>query len=517
MDTKLKEGIHSTNFKIIELYNKISSDLLVTRPDFQRKLVWKKQHKYHFIETILNNFPFPEIYIASSEIDVESLIAKEIVVDGQQRLSTIVDYIKGIGDFEHQTRITAFDSLTTEEKKEFLNYPVAVKDLKDMNDNIIKEIFQRINNTEYSLNTVEKTNAQYGDGEFAILCKQIIDTDYKPTIDQTDIVLNNAIKHKLNFFFDNNRIFSDSDKARMFDFQYSMLVISTYLEGDYFGRSLKIEYYLKRYNASFEPHNEVLGLLLNSVDIISRLRLDKSSYWFNKANLFTLLIEFSKVDSEDLNLEKLETSLLELEYKNDLYFSEEEYEAGDITDDERKYFEEARHGSHEKAARVHRGKVISTLVSNAMINKNQTVLFKTSEHEREGVLRQHSLKYVLIKPTKTALEKSIMDATASVRDFFQINEIHDYHRQENGPENKVKKEIEFIFENSTQNEQLSLYRATNRGDARLSISNLKSYAHADDTLALIVKNNSLYLLNITSLDINNMIGEPSPFNNLLKN
>ena len=79
---KLSESIPSSNVKIIELYNKIENGKLQPHPDFQRKLVWKKQHKFHFIGTILLNYPFPEIYIASSEIDVDSLEAKEIVVDG---------------------------------------------------------------------------------------------------------------------------------------------------------------------------------------------------------------------------------------------------------------------------------------------------------------------------------------------------------------------------------------------------------------------------------------------------
>lgn len=167
-EIKLKQSIPSNTIKIIELYNKIEANLLDTSPNFQRKLVWKKQHKYAFINTVLLNFPFPEIYIASSEIDVNNLQAKEIVVDGQQRLNTIVDYIKGINDFSNQNKLKSFSELTVLEKKEFLNYPVSMKDLKDLPEDTVKEIFRRINSTEYSLNANEILNAQFGDGEFAI-------------------------------------------------------------------------------------------------------------------------------------------------------------------------------------------------------------------------------------------------------------------------------------------------------------------------------------------------------------
>ena len=142
----LLESIPSTNVKIIELYNKIDSGSLIINPDFQRKLVWKKQQKFHFIETILMNFPFPEVYVASADIDVENITASEVVVDGQQRLSTIVDYIQGKGDFRKQTRVKGFVDLTTNEKKVFLNYFVSVRDLKNIDADLVKEIFMRINN-----------------------------------------------------------------------------------------------------------------------------------------------------------------------------------------------------------------------------------------------------------------------------------------------------------------------------------------------------------------------------------
>jgi hypothetical protein len=40
-------------------------------------------------------------------------------------------------------------------------------------------------------------------------------------------------------------------------------------------------------------------------------------------------------------------------------------------------------------------------------------------------------------PTLTGIEKSIMDATGSVRRFLERNGLHDYDKQNQGPENKV--------------------------------------------------------------------------------
>src|SRR5690554_254007 len=85
LSTKRLEALMpSDGVKIIELYNKLSEETLNLTPEYQRKLVWKKKYKVHFIETILMNFPFPEVYIASEEINVETMKAMEVVVDGKQ-------------------------------------------------------------------------------------------------------------------------------------------------------------------------------------------------------------------------------------------------------------------------------------------------------------------------------------------------------------------------------------------------------------------------------------------------
>jgi len=359
---KLKQSIPSTSVKIIELYNKIDSEILDTSPDFQRKLVWKKQHKFHFIETILMNFPFPEVYIASSEMDIEALTAKEVVVDGKQRLTTIVEYIKGINDFEAQTRLTSFDDLGTDEKKEFLNYLVTVRDLKDMNSDLIKEIFKRINNTEYSLNTVEKTNAQYGDGEFVVFCKQLVDETYTASIDNTDIVLDEQLKLKTNLFFSSKNIFTENDKTRMYDIQYAMLIVSTLVEDEYFGRNTKVNSHLKEYNNSFNLSDDILGRLITIIDKIDELGLNSSSYWFYKPNLFSLIIEFSKVDLNSIDTSSFKQAIEELEVKSKNYFAGVELES--ISEPEKKYFEWAKEGINEKAARLHRAQVLSNIISN---------------------------------------------------------------------------------------------------------------------------------------------------------
>lgn len=360
---KLNTSIPSSNLKVIELYNKIDSGNLIINPDFQRKLVWKKQHKFHFIETILKNFPFPEVYIASSSIDVDNLLAAEIVVDGQQRLSTIVDYIKGKGDFYKQNTVTSFKDLETESKKDFLNYLVSVRDLKDLNLDDIKDIFKRINNTEYSLNAVEKKNAQYGDGEFMLFCKQIVESEEIQSGD-TEIILSNEERQYVIDFWVSNNIFTENDSNRMISLQFVATLITTMLEPDYFNRNSKTMDYIEKYNGEFVGYQSVFNLLKKILEFISDLELKNGSYWYNKPNIFTLIVELSKVKIENINSSKFKNDLNNLEELSLKYFANVEIEK--MGDEEKRYFEYAKQGINDKIQRVHRAKVIRNLIIASM-------------------------------------------------------------------------------------------------------------------------------------------------------
>ena len=106
----------------------------------------------NFIKTILEGYPFPEIYISQKGIDLETLSTQNVVVDGQQRLTTIKRYIEGTHSFEKN--IPKFSQLSDPDKTDFLNYDVTVRDLKDVSPEIMIEIFQRINSTKFTLTAI---------------------------------------------------------------------------------------------------------------------------------------------------------------------------------------------------------------------------------------------------------------------------------------------------------------------------------------------------------------------------
>src|SRR4051812_26341455 len=97
--------------RIGNLIADITEGRLIIRPVFQRRQVWNNADKERFIDTILQGYPFPEVFVASGRREGASTRSKELLVDGQQRLSTVLAYVQGTDDLLYK-RIPRYDSLS---------------------------------------------------------------------------------------------------------------------------------------------------------------------------------------------------------------------------------------------------------------------------------------------------------------------------------------------------------------------------------------------------------------------
>ncbi len=130
----------------------------------------------------------------------------------------------------------------------------------------------------------------------------------------------------------------------------------------------------------------------------------------------------------------------------------------------------------------------------------------TIEIDRIKLLTEKSVELCLIEPTATGLEKSIMDATGSVRSYLKANKIHDFEFQKQGQESKVQIASFLIGSNELVNSVASLYRPnTKKGDPRIWFKGLGSYSNANDILGIIAFEMKLYVLNITQIDLHSLI------------
>jgi hypothetical protein len=128
------------------------------------------------------------------------------------------------------------------------------------------------------------------------------------------------------------------------------------------------------------------------------------------------------------------------------------------------------------------------------------------EISRIKLLTENSVELTLIEPTETGLIKSIMDATGSVRTYLKSKNIHDFESQKQGQESKVLVNSILIKNDEFISSIASLYRPnTKKGDPRIWFKGLGGYSKANDILGIIEFEKSLYVLNITQLDLEKLL------------
>lgn len=365
----LESSIPANNQKIIEIYNKLRAGQLAVNKDYQRKLVWKRSHKLNFVDTILKNYPFPEIYLAPGALDQVKLILIDEIVDGQQRLTTIRDYIEGTDVFAlPNISIKKFNELTPDEKTIFLNYEVSVRYLKGVNHEQIREIFQRINKTDYALNATERVNAQWGDSEFVCFAKQLVEPEFES--DSVQFIIADDLRKKFITFFhgeeEEDGVFTANDMSRMLALQYVMSLVATLDGQEYFSRNDKIHSYIEGYNESFPQAAELRDRLSNVVDFIQGLSIKRDSRWYNKANLFTLFVELDKHDLSTIDPDKFSAVLKDLDLRATMDEIGMLDEDNKLTSDEVKYLGFAREGVNQRPAREFRGSFIKGIIEKSI-------------------------------------------------------------------------------------------------------------------------------------------------------
>lgn len=152
-----------------------SQKQLKLNPQFQRRPVWSEKAKSYLIDTILRGKPIPKIFIRQI-IDVKTKTSIREVVDGQQRLRTILSFIKdgfALSRSQHPNYGgMRFSQLPEDVQTQFLSFELAVDLLVNLPNSEILDIFGRLNSYAVVLNEQEKINSSHF-GPFKVLADQI--------------------------------------------------------------------------------------------------------------------------------------------------------------------------------------------------------------------------------------------------------------------------------------------------------------------------------------------------------
>lgn len=153
-------------------------------PDYQRdSSQWDIDKKSLFIDSVINNLTIPPL-IVYPETDASTGAEKHQIVDGQQRLTTIRDYLKGTfalapeGDVEYADNIGAiiqgkrFSELPDGIQKQIKRYVVNIIILpKDLPLSLRLEIFRRINEAGVPLSPHDLRLAVFGQADCVYLIR----------------------------------------------------------------------------------------------------------------------------------------------------------------------------------------------------------------------------------------------------------------------------------------------------------------------------------------------------------
>lgn len=317
MINELKYTVRSR--EIVDLFAAMRNGSITLSPYFQRNLVWRESHKKDFIDTILKGYPFPQIFLARGPIDLETMSASQAVVDGQQRLNAIRDFIHG--NLEVDGRI--FKDLDPRRQEDFLRYEVAVIDFDlDVGDIRLKDVFHRLNRTFYALSAIEKLASEYSASEFMLVARllsgeilktppdpEYFDVDDEgrtgatldanvfsrdPGIDETSWAwLIERAEGAFSQLIKTGPIFSPFEFDRKVPLMFTLNLMSTYLLG-YYERNDRVRKMLDDRALSFDERQEVIDVLNATGEFIAAMDLPRGSPWWNKANFFTIASELAR-------------------------------------------------------------------------------------------------------------------------------------------------------------------------------------------------------------------------------
>lgn len=262
-DQKRKQVLTSKiDWPITSIFDVIVKDkTILLNPEYQRHYVWDDQKASQLIESILLGIPLPTIYLSEED-------GTDEVVDGQQRLTTIISFIKGTFPDGTTFRLKGLKELEVLNGATFQDLPKNItKQFNTFQLSIIKidsnshkeakfDIFERINRGSVALSEQEIRNCIYS-GSLNTQMKEIVKTD--------------KFKKILNF--------TKRDISRMVDVSFIAAFLALSDQGGRFksGPKTAINKYMERNkNLTEDESRKVISKFMDVLDSVYSVFGDKS-------------------------------------------------------------------------------------------------------------------------------------------------------------------------------------------------------------------------------------------------
>ncbi len=262
--------LHTTHRTVSWFLRAFDAEQLQLRPPYQRNVVWTDKQRSFLIDTILSGLPIPELYM--QDVVESTGEEKYLLVDGQQRITAVIGYLKGEyrlegEDVSRQWRGLSFDELTDEQKRSLFSYKFVVRILPGSEEDI-RLIFARLNRNVEALNDQELRNATYS-GPFIRTVQRMADEDP---------------------FWAESGIFSANDHRRMLDQEFISELLIAFLHGPQ-NKKDKLDTYYQAYEEYFEEGSRVEASFRSVTSELTALLPDlKFTRWRKKSDFYTLFL-----------------------------------------------------------------------------------------------------------------------------------------------------------------------------------------------------------------------------------
>ncbi|TMO57105.1 DUF262 domain-containing protein [Pseudoalteromonas phenolica] len=229
------KNFDSRTYSINDFLEWENNKQLALSPKFQRRSVWTDTARSFLMDTIIEGKPIPKVFVRQ-KLNTQTRKSVREVVDGQQRLRTILSFMKDGFTISkrHNSKygglyFSQLDQVDEDIQAQILNYEISVDLLVNMSDSDVLDVFSRLNSYSVTLNDQEKINANH----------------FSPFK-----VLADKVAHKHNTFWTKNKIISEQNVLRMLDVQMSADLLIAMIEGIMTKKNIKKQYAL--YEKEFE-------------------------------------------------------------------------------------------------------------------------------------------------------------------------------------------------------------------------------------------------------------------------
>lgn len=229
----MQQRFNTRNYSVRDFEEWNERGELVLAPKFQRRDVWSDKARSYLMDTIVRGKPIPKIYMRQ-DIDPQTRRTRREIVDGQQRLNTVLTFIKDgfkISKAHHEEfGGQYFSGLDKDTQRDILKFEFVVDLLQDMPDNEVYDLFARINTYAETLKPQELRNARWF-GEFKssvyLLSKEFVT------------------------FLATNKVFTDKQILRMAEAEFISELLLGIQEGVREGQKRVIDNCYKKYDDDF--------------------------------------------------------------------------------------------------------------------------------------------------------------------------------------------------------------------------------------------------------------------------